>query len=65
VFCGSSPGKKSSYQDAAIELGNELVRCLFMSLFSLHYASVLFSSTSSKPFLSSIFLMGVKYFSSE
>ncbi|KAL9331967.1 hypothetical protein ACSQ67_001577 [Phaseolus vulgaris] len=25
VFCGSSPGKKSSYQDAAIELGNELV----------------------------------------
>ncbi|KAK0585572.1 hypothetical protein LWI29_030693 [Acer saccharum] len=25
VFCGSSQGKKSSYQDAAIELGNELV----------------------------------------
>ncbi|XP_027351540.1 cytokinin riboside 5'-monophosphate phosphoribohydrolase LOG3 isoform X1 [Abrus precatorius] len=25
VFCGSSPGKKSSYQDAAIQLGNELV----------------------------------------
>ncbi|QCE05975.1 cytokinin riboside 5'-monophosphate phosphoribohydrolase LOG3 [Vigna unguiculata] len=25
VFCGSSPGKKRSYQDAAIELGNELV----------------------------------------
>ncbi|RDX75109.1 Cytokinin riboside 5'-monophosphate phosphoribohydrolase LOG3, partial [Mucuna pruriens] len=25
VFCGSSPGKKSSYQDAAIHLGNELV----------------------------------------
>ncbi|KAK9940108.1 hypothetical protein M0R45_016783 [Rubus argutus] len=25
VFCGSSPGKKSSYKDAAIELGEELV----------------------------------------
>uniref|UniRef100_A0A0D3BRA2 CASP-like protein n=2 Tax=Brassica oleracea var. oleracea TaxID=109376 RepID=A0A0D3BRA2_BRAOL len=25
VFCGSSQGKKSSYQDAAVELGNELV----------------------------------------
>ncbi|BAT95883.1 hypothetical protein VIGAN_08270900 [Vigna angularis var. angularis] len=25
VFCGSSPGKKRTYQDAAIELGNELV----------------------------------------
>lgn len=25
VFCGSSQGKKSSYQDAAIELGQELV----------------------------------------
>ncbi|KAM5584163.1 cytokinin riboside 5'-monophosphate phosphoribohydrolase LOG1 [Rosa sericea] len=25
VFCGSSPGKKSSYQDAAIELGEVLV----------------------------------------
>ncbi|PNY03037.1 cytokinin riboside 5'-monophosphate phosphoribohydrolase [Trifolium pratense] len=25
VFCGSSPGNKSSYRDAAIELGNELV----------------------------------------
>ena len=26
VFCGSSPGKKSSYKDAAIELGKVLVR---------------------------------------
>ncbi|KAG0493791.1 hypothetical protein HPP92_004785 [Vanilla planifolia] len=26
VFCGSSQGKKKSYQDAAIELGKELVR---------------------------------------
>jgi len=25
VFCGSSPGKKTSYQEAAIELGKELV----------------------------------------
>lgn len=25
VFCGSSPGKKPSYQEAAIELGKELV----------------------------------------
>lgn len=25
VFCGSSPGKKTSYQDAAIQLGQELV----------------------------------------
>ncbi|PSR89955.1 Cytokinin riboside 5'-monophosphate phosphoribohydrolase [Actinidia chinensis var. chinensis] len=25
VFCGSSPGKKSSYKDAALELGRELV----------------------------------------
>ncbi|XP_066376628.1 probable cytokinin riboside 5'-monophosphate phosphoribohydrolase LOGL10 [Miscanthus floridulus] len=25
VFCGSSQGKKRSYHDAAIELGNELV----------------------------------------
>ncbi|ERN16160.1 hypothetical protein AMTRI_Chr11g152520 [Amborella trichopoda] len=25
VFCGSSPGKKSSYQEAAVQLGKELV----------------------------------------
>ncbi|KAF3645704.1 hypothetical protein CQW23_26943 [Capsicum baccatum] len=25
VFCGSSPGKKSSYKEAAVELGKELV----------------------------------------
>lgn len=25
VFCGSSPGNKTSYKDAAIELGKELV----------------------------------------
>jgi hypothetical protein len=28
VFCGSSPGKKTTYQDAAIQLGNELV-CIY------------------------------------
>lgn len=32
VFCGSSQGKKSSYQDAAVELGNELV-CLGIDSF--------------------------------
>ena len=26
VFCGSSKGKKTSYQEAAVELGRELVR---------------------------------------
>ncbi|KAJ7518007.1 hypothetical protein O6H91_21G050400 [Diphasiastrum complanatum] len=26
VFCGSSSGKKSSYSDAALDLGKELVR---------------------------------------
>lgn len=35
VFCGSSQGKKSSYQDAAIELGKELVFFTFhLLLFS-------------------------------
>ncbi|KAL0847939.1 hypothetical protein Bca101_021186 [Brassica carinata] len=29
VFCGSSQGKKSSYQDAAVDLGNEL--CMIVS----------------------------------
>lgn len=29
VFCGSSPGKKSSYKDAAIDLGEELVTCIY------------------------------------
>jgi len=36
VFCGSSPGKKSSYKDAAIELGKELVireTIFFVSVF--------------------------------
>lgn len=29
VFCGSSSGKKASYQEAAVELGKELVIYLF------------------------------------
>lgn len=47
VFCGSSQGKKSSYQDAAVELGNELV-CTHPQL--LHFY---------KPFLlvSNLFLL--------
>lgn len=43
VFCGSSQGKKSSYQDAAIELGKELV--IFSCRRSLHFkcfVSILF-----------------------
>lgn len=35
VFCGSSPGNKSTYRDAAIELGRELVMLLCL-VFSLH-----------------------------
>jgi hypothetical protein len=31
VFCGSSKGKKTSYQDAAVELGKELVRTHLLS----------------------------------
>ena len=34
VFCGSSQGKKSSYQDSAIELGKELVYiCIYIYIF--------------------------------
>lgn len=28
VYCGSAKGRKASYQDAAVELGKELVRIL-------------------------------------
>jgi predicted Rossmann-fold nucleotide-binding protein len=42
VFCGSSPGKKSSYGDAAIELGRELVMSFFNgSIFVLFGSSFL------------------------
>lgn len=33
VFCGSSNGKKVSYQDAAIDLGKELVKYIAYDLF--------------------------------
>ena len=33
VFCGSSQGRKSSYQDAAIDLGNQLVFFFFFFFF--------------------------------
>lgn len=33
VFCGSSQGNKTSYQDAAIELAKELVIFLLLFLF--------------------------------
>lgn len=35
VFCGSSPGKKSSYKEAAVELGEELVSKNYMILFPI------------------------------
>ncbi|EOY07843.1 Lysine decarboxylase family protein isoform 1 [Theobroma cacao] len=35
VFCGSSQGKKSSYQDAAIELGRELETLMVFQFFSM------------------------------
>jgi cytokinin riboside 5'-monophosphate phosphoribohydrolase len=31
VFCGSSSGKRNSYQDAAIQLGEELVCTIIVS----------------------------------
>jgi hypothetical protein len=37
VFCGSSPGNKTSYKDAAIELGNELVISLSLSHTHKHF----------------------------
>lgn len=33
VFCGSSPGKRSSYKEAAVELGKELVYIFLLSVF--------------------------------
>ena len=37
VFCGSSQGKKSSYQDSAIELGKELVYIYIFIVFLCTY----------------------------
>lgn len=51
VFCGSSQGKKTSYQDAAIELGKELVHALFSPLPPPTMASCFFS------FLCSVLLL--------
>jgi hypothetical protein len=43
VYCGSAKGKKASYQDAAIDLGNQLVRtrirCMIHSTLSREPAS--------------------------
>lgn len=56
VFCGSSQGRKSSYQDAAIELGKELV-FYFLFGFPLFFCS---SWASSNPWVfRSIFWWGV------
>ena len=44
VFCGSSQGKKTSYQVAAIDLGNELVLFFPLLLFaSAHCLAFFFS----------------------
>ncbi|KAG4214799.1 hypothetical protein ERO13_A01G140536v2 [Gossypium hirsutum] len=40
VFCGSSQGKKSSYQNAAIELGRELEISIIFQLFLMHIQEV-------------------------
>lgn len=37
VFCGSSQGKKASYHDAAVELGNQLVTICVASPLSVTY----------------------------
>ena len=44
VFCGSSHGKKKSYQDAAIELGKELV--IEVCLASFFSSFMTFSASS-------------------
>ena len=41
VFCGSQCGKKTSYQEAAIELGKELVNIASRKLFPLPKQDVL------------------------
>lgn len=42
VFCGSSQGKKRSYQDAAVELGGELVLFCFLFFFFFFWLRDLF-----------------------
>jgi hypothetical protein len=53
VFCGSSQGKKTSYQVAAIDLGNELVLLLYYSPLpiDLHFLFVAYSRKSTRKFL--------------
>lgn len=45
VFCGSSPGNKTGYKDAAIELGRELVMFLSLSFVCLYFSSASLLST--------------------
>jgi len=37
VFCGSSSGKKPTYQEAAVQLGRELVTFFFFSTYLFRY----------------------------
>ena len=65
VFCGSSPGKKSTYRDAAIELGRELVMSLcngslFSFLFSFYMCSNLFKLFFNKSWFLWWCLPGIK-----
>jgi hypothetical protein len=46
VFCGSSSGKKASYQEAAVELGKELVT-LKVSFHCLFHDSLIYDMGSS------------------
>lgn len=46
VFCGSSQGKKASYHDAAVELGNQLVTISRLApvchlLFAIHASFII------------------------
>lgn len=45
VFCGSSQGKKRSYQDAAVELGGELVLFYFLFFFFSWVEGLVFGFT--------------------
>lgn len=49
VFCGSSSGKKPSYQEAAIELGKELVQSL--SIFKISDLYACNNNNKSNPFI--------------
>lgn len=49
VFCGSSPGNKTSYKDAAIELGRELVILIAIQTYILLLLSKFNISLTSNP----------------